>query len=109
MIDVKMRGPDGKPVRARQVSPVQTKAGAKTYELQIRRQILGGTWNQPSQEGRQGAISQVNPLTINGDDVFAFCCHLSLIDRSFLANACSAADRRFADLHNVSDWSENTP
>lgn len=44
MVDVKFRHPDGRVERVRQVSPVQTKAGAQRYELQLRTALLEGTY-----------------------------------------------------------------
>lgn len=50
MVDVDIRFPDGRRLRERRVSPVQTKRGAEAYERQLREEMMNPTAHAPQQE-----------------------------------------------------------
>jgi integrase len=50
MVDVNFQHPDGRRVRIRKVSPVQTRRGAEQYERELRASLLAGTYGRKEEE-----------------------------------------------------------
>jgi integrase len=50
IVDVEIRRADGQTIRARRVSPIQTRRGAEQYEREVRQAILDGSWGAPKSE-----------------------------------------------------------
>ncbi len=50
IVDINFETPDGRQVRVRKVSPLQTRRGAEQYERQLRQSLLDGTYGREEAE-----------------------------------------------------------